>query len=92
MRRIAVSTTRIVATTATIPVRSCAAATAATAEILGWEHRLFARSPLSAQARRTRRELSAMARQNTLDLGSYDRNGKRQHARSRDASRAGGPA
>jgi hypothetical protein len=92
MGRIAVSTARIIATTATIPVRSCAGATAATAEILSWEHRLFVRSPLSVQARRTRRhlrELSAMERRDPVDLGSYDRDGKQQPAaRSRGVLRA----
>jgi|GEM_PF-3855212 hypothetical protein len=55
MRHIVVPIVRIAATTATLPVRISAATTTATAEIVSWERRLFACSPLSAEARRSNR-------------------------------------
>ncbi len=74
---------RIAATTATIPVRISAATTTATAEILSWERRMFACSPLSAEARRTNRlyrELRTRADQDAADLGSRDHHNKQQGA------------
>ncbi|HEY2130031.1 MAG TPA: hypothetical protein VGH77_22885 [Streptosporangiaceae bacterium] len=55
MKNIAVPIARIAATTATIPIRSSAAASSATANILSWEWRQFACSRLSAEGRRQRR-------------------------------------
>ena len=83
---------RIAATTAALPVRISAATTTATAEIVGWERRLFACSPLSAEARRSNRlyrELRARAAQDAADLGSRNHRSQQQGAaRSRNAPRA----
>jgi hypothetical protein len=82
MRHVVVRIARIAATMTTIPVRVSTAATTATAEIVSWERRLFACSPLSAEARRSNRiyrELRAMAAQDATDLGS--RNHGSQHER-----------
>ena len=54
--RAATYTVRIAAVTAAIPVLAGAAAAAATAELVGWEVRQFASSPLSAEARRLKAE------------------------------------
>jgi hypothetical protein len=86
MRHIVVLIARIAATTATIPVRVSTATTTATAEIVSWERRLFACSPLSAEARRSNRlyrELRARAAQDAADLGS--RNHGSQHEREQTA-------
>ena len=86
MRHIVVRIARIAATTTTIPVRISTATTTATAEIVSWERRLFACSPLSAEARRSNRiyrELRARAAQDAADLGS--RNHGSQHEREQTA-------
>ena len=92
MRHIVVPTVRIAATRATLPVRISAATTTATAEIVSWERRLFACSPLSAEARRSNRlyrELRATAAQDAADLGSRNHRSQQQGAaRSRHAPRA----
>lgn len=92
MRHLVVPIVRMAVTTATIPVRISAATTTATAEILSWERRLFACSPLSAEARRSNRlyrELRATAAQDAADLGGRNHRSQRQGvARSRNASRA----
>ena len=92
MRHIVAPIVRIAATTATLPVRISAATTIATAEIVGWERRLFACSPLSAEARRSNRlyrELKARAAEDVVDLGSRNHRSQRQGAaRSRHAPRA----
>ena len=62
LTRAAVHTTRIAAVTAAAPVRAGAAASAATAKLVGWELQLLARSPLSVGAMGLRakyRELAA---------------------------------
>ena len=62
LTRAAAYTARIAALTAAAPVLAGAAASAATAELAGWELRQLASSPLSAEARRLRagfRELAA---------------------------------
>ena len=62
LTRAAVYTTRIAAVTAAAPVLAGAAASAATAKLVGWELQLLARSPLSVEAMRLRakyRELAA---------------------------------
>ena len=92
MRHIVVPIVRIAATAATIPVRISAATTAATAEIVSLERRLFASSPLSAEARRSNRlyrELRARAAQDAADLGSRNHRSQQPGAvRSRNAPRA----
>ena len=92
MRHIVVPIVRIAATTATLPVRISAATTTATAGIVSWERRLFACSPLSAEARRSNRlyrELRAGSAQDAVDLGSRNHRSQ-QHgaARARHAPRA----
>ena len=54
-------TVRIAAVTAATPVLVGAAAAAATAELVGWELRQLASSPLSAEARRLRGEYRELA-------------------------------
>ncbi|MGO9216532.1 MAG: hypothetical protein ACLP5E_01970 [Streptosporangiaceae bacterium] len=54
--RAAVYTVRIAAVTAAAPVLVGAAGSAATAELVGWELRQLASSPLSAEARRLKAE------------------------------------
>ena len=49
-------TVRIAAVTAAAPVLIGAAASSATAQLVGWELRQLASSPLSAEARRLRAE------------------------------------
>jgi hypothetical protein len=99
MRHIVVPIVRIAATTATIPVRVSAATTTATAEIVSWERRLFACSPLSAEARRSNRiyrELRARAAQDVADLGSRNHaasnRAKHTHACAARKSLVTGPA
>jgi hypothetical protein len=59
--RAAVYTARIATATAATPVRVGAAASSATAELVGWELRQLASSPLSAEARRLRAEYRELA-------------------------------
>ena len=62
LTRAAVYTVRIAAMTAAAPVLAGAAASAATAKLVGWELQQLASSPLSAEALRLRakyRELAA---------------------------------
>ena len=62
LTRAAAYTTRIAAVTAAAPVLAGAAASAATAKLVGWELHQLARSPLSVEAMRLRakyRELAA---------------------------------
>ena len=54
-------TVRIAAVTAATPVLVGAAASSATAELVGWELRQLASSPLSAEARRLRAEYRELA-------------------------------
>ena len=54
-------TVRIAAVTAAAPVLIGAAASSATAELVGWELRQLASSPLSAEARRLRAEYRELA-------------------------------
>ena len=54
-------TARIAAVTAAAPVLIGAAASSATAELVGWELRQLASSPLSAEARRLRAEYRELA-------------------------------
>ena len=64
LTRTAVYTARIAALTAAAPVLVGAAASAATAKLLGWELRQLASSPLSAQARRLKAEHRELAAAN----------------------------
>jgi len=82
MKNIAVPVTRIAARTATIPIRGSAAASAATANVLSWEWRQFACSPLSAEGRRVRRYYHELTetREDTADVGSRNRRSKQQAA------------
>ena len=57
-------TVRIAAVTAAAPVLVGAAASSATAELVGWELRQLASSPLSAEARRLRAEYRELAAAN----------------------------
>ncbi len=61
VRHFAVYTVRIATVTAAAPVLVGAAASAATAELVGWELRQLASSPLSAEARRLRAEYRELA-------------------------------
>jgi hypothetical protein len=57
----AIYTVRIATATAATPVLVGAAASSATAELVGWELRQLASSPLSAEARRLRTEYRELA-------------------------------
>ncbi len=59
--RAAVYTVRIATVTAAAPVLVGAAASSATAELVGWELRQLASSPLSGEARRLRAEYRELA-------------------------------
>ena len=59
--RAAVYSARIAAVTAAAPVLAGAAASSATAELVGWELRQLASSPLSAEARRLKAEFRELA-------------------------------
>jgi hypothetical protein len=59
--RAAVYSARIAAATAAAPVLAGAAASSATAELVGWELRQLASSPLSAEARRLKAEFRELA-------------------------------
>ncbi|MGO9782399.1 MAG: hypothetical protein ACLPKE_25630 [Streptosporangiaceae bacterium] len=54
-------TARIAALTAATPLMAGAAASAATAKLVGWELRQLANSPLSAEGRQLRAELHTLA-------------------------------
>ena len=58
------NTVRIAAVTAAAPVLAGAAASAATAKLVGWEVRQLASSPLSAEARRLKAEYRELAAAN----------------------------
>ena len=59
--RAAVYTVRVATVTAAAPVLVGAAASCATAELVGWELQQLASSPLSAEARRLRAEYRELA-------------------------------
>jgi hypothetical protein len=59
--RAAVYSARIATLTAATPLLVGAAASSATAELVGWELRQLASSPLSAEARRLRTEYRELA-------------------------------
>ena len=59
--RAAVYTVRIATVTAATPLLVGAAASSATAELVGWELRQLTSSPLSAEARRLRTEYRELA-------------------------------
>ena len=61
VKHFAVYTVRIATVTAAAPVLVGAAASSATAELVGWELRQLASSPLSAEARRLRAEYRELA-------------------------------
>jgi hypothetical protein len=87
-------TVRITAVTAATPLLAGAAASAATAKLVGWELRQLANSPLSAEARRfwelrqpANSPLSAEARRLKAELGALAANradatlgGQQEHA------------
>ncbi len=77
--RAAVYTARIAAVTAAAPVLVGAAGSAATAELVGWELRQLASSPLSAEARRLKAEYRE--RGAARDSGAYTPG---QHGYARD--------
>ena len=62
--RAAVYGARIAALTAAAPVLAGAAASAATAKLVGWEFRQLASSPLSAEAGRLKAEFRELAAAN----------------------------
>jgi hypothetical protein len=80
MKNIAVPIARIAATTATIPIRSSAAASSATANILSWEWRQLACSRLSAEGRRQRRYYRELieTREDTAGMGNRNQRSKQQ--------------
>jgi len=61
VRHFAVYTARIATLTAATPVMVGAAASSATADLVGWELRQLASSPLSGEARRLRAEYRGLA-------------------------------
>jgi hypothetical protein len=77
--RAAVYSARIAAATAAAPVLAGAAASSATAELVGWELRQLASSPLSAEARRLKAEFRELAGTGTLGTAA---NGTAPIARS----------
>lgn len=87
MKNIAVPIARIAATTATIPIRSSAAVSSATANILGWEWRQFACSRLSAEGRRERRYYRELIETREDTTGMSSRN---QHSKQRAVAHANG--
>ena len=70
LTRAAVYTTRIAAVTAAAPVLAGAAASAATAKLVGWELQLLARSPLSVEAMRLRAKYRELAAANGAAAGT----------------------
>ena len=78
--RAAVYTVRIAAVTAAAPVLAGAAVSAATAELVGWELRQLASSPLSAEARR----LKAGYRKGAAARGAGAPTPRRQQGHARD--------
>ena len=95
LTRATVYTVRITAVTAATPLLVGAAASAATAKLVGWELRQLANSPLSAEARRfwelrqpANSPLSAEARRLKAELGALAANradadalgGQQEHA------------
>ena len=95
LKRATVYTVRITAVTAATPLLVGAAASAATAKLVGWELRQLANSPLSAEARRfwalrqpASSPLSAEARRLKAELGALAANradadtlgGQQEHA------------
>jgi hypothetical protein len=76
---------RVAAVTAATPLLAGAAASAATAKLVGWELRQLGSSPLSAEARRLRAELHAVAAVGRADAGDQQEhpgNGQDRHGRS----------
>jgi hypothetical protein len=71
-------TVRVTAVTAVTPLLAGAAASAATAKLVGWELRQLANSPLSAEARRLKAELGALAAANRADANELGR--QQEHA------------
>ena len=95
LTRATVYTVRMTAVTAATPLLVGAAASAATAKLVGWELRQLANSPLSAEARRfwelrqpANSPLSAEARRLKAELGALAANrddadtlgGQQEHA------------
>jgi len=65
-----VSTVRISAVAAATPLLVGAAASAATAKLVGWELRQLANSPLSAEARQLKAEFHALAAASRADANT----------------------
>jgi hypothetical protein len=65
-----VSTVRISAVAAATPLLVGAAASAATAKLVGWELRQLTNSPLSAEARRLKAEFHALAAASRADANT----------------------
>ena len=84
LTRAAVYTARIAAVTAAAPVLAGAAASAATAKLVGWELQQLAASPLSAGAMRLRAEYRELAAAN----GAAADTPARQQGRDSTAARS----
>ncbi len=63
-------TFRVTAVTAVTPLLVGAAASAATAKLVGWELRQLTNSPLSAEARQLKAEFHALAAANRADANT----------------------
>ncbi len=79
LTRATIYTVRISARTTATPLLVGAAASSATAKLVGWELRQLANSPLSAEARHLRSELRALA---DTPEGHKERNGNGRDRRS----------
>ncbi len=80
LMRATVYTARVAALTAATPLLVGAAASAATAKLVGWELRQFAKSPLSAEVRHLRSELHALA-DTPEGQQEHNGNGRDRHGR-----------
>jgi len=89
--RAAVNTVRIAAVTAAAPVLAGAAASAATAKLVGWEVRHLASSPLSAEARRLKAEFHELAAASGAgeNTPGRARNGRDRHGPDSTPARSG---
>ena len=90
LTRAAVYTVRIAAVTAAAPVLAGAAASAATAKLVGWELRQLASSPLSAEARRLKAEYRELAAATGGGANTPARQqGRERHRPDRTPARSG---
>ena len=95
LTRAAVYTVRMAAMTAAAPVLADAAASSATAKLVGWELRQLAGSPLSAQARRLTAEYRELAAASGAGANTparqqgHDGDGRDRHRPDRTPARSG---